>query len=260
MSKKSIVAGLLLSTILMGYQVHAETIVSNIGNTTVVSSSTEKLTESSTIVEVPKTEQPVVQPVEPKVQPIESSLGASIVEQPKTEQLNSIAPTEVTDKSVDNTVDKPVENKLIEDPKVLETKASETKEPVVAKDEESDVSSTESSVSTKQAVTPQVQQEVIHNQTTQVQQVQADAQQNQTVDVAQTVVHQSEQKSVKPVGTLTKLGVSDKTKPVGTLTYYRQTLPNTGSKHNTVGVITGVVILTGLLISGLYQFSKRIFS
>ena len=64
----------------------------------------------------------------------------------------------------------------------------------------------------------------------------------------------------KPVGTLVRLGVSDKSKPVGTLKYYTQQLPNTNSENKKIGVLSGVVLLMGLLVHGLYYFSKRIFS
>lgn len=60
------------------------------------------------------------------------------------------------------------------------------------------------------------------------------------------------------VGTLTPLGVTDETKPVGLLEYLHR-LPNTSSKVMKLSVLSGTVVMSGLIIGLLYKFSRKIF-
>lgn len=60
------------------------------------------------------------------------------------------------------------------------------------------------------------------------------------------------------VGTLTPLGVTDETKPVGLLEYLHR-LPNTSSKVMKFSVLSGTVVMSGLIIGLLYKFSRKIF-
>ena len=60
------------------------------------------------------------------------------------------------------------------------------------------------------------------------------------------------------VGTLTPLGVTDETKPVGLLEYLHG-LPNTSSKVMKLSVLSGTVVMSGLIIGLLYKFSRKIF-
>lgn len=60
------------------------------------------------------------------------------------------------------------------------------------------------------------------------------------------------------VGTLTPLGVTDETKPVGLLEYLHR-LPNTSSKVMKLSVLSGTVVMSGLIIGLLYKFFRKIF-
>ena len=60
------------------------------------------------------------------------------------------------------------------------------------------------------------------------------------------------------VGTLTPLGVADESKPVGLLEYLHR-LPNTSSKVMKLSVLSGMFVISGLIIGLLYKFSRKIF-
>ena len=224
MSKKSLLLGLLCSSLLISNQIKAETDAIIITSET----TTEVVNQEPIGIKVEEPVTTVVAPadipsepyevVEPKVEESVETVDVSTTTQSTTTTQSEVSvetTTQVTEPTTSNVVTQPTVTTETYSNEVYSTSVSEV----------SEVQST-----TVESITVQ------------------------SNDVSVASINE------KPVGTLIQLGVSDKSKPVGTLKYYTQQLPNTSSKNQKISVISGVVLLTGLLVHGLYYFSKRIFS
>lgn len=239
MSKKKILAFILLSSIFLNYQVQAEAIELPTLDVEIASA----VDDASTLVDnnIVNVEQSTSETIESTVVTDESDVNATTtIEEPTiVENVDEtlVSSTEMATKAsttseiseTDNT------NVVVTEPTVVTSQSQSVSEKVTTYGSESNQSGENTVVVTSQ--TSYVPVSSVENN---VQVVGADLNQ-------------------KPVGTLIRLGVSDGTKPVGKLSYYRQTLPNTNFKNNKVGIVAGVVMLTGLLVSGLYYFAKRAF-
>lgn len=230
MSKKSLLLGILCSSLLISYHVKAETDVSTTVNTT----TTEVVTQGVNNVKVENPVTTVTSTMDIPSGDIPSgpykAVEPTVIVDPKAEE-----PVEIIDVSTTTTT---TQSEMPSETTVQVTQPS-----------------TSEVVSQPSVVTTVAYSNVVYSESV------SEAQST----VVETTTSESEVNTVnsvekKPVGTLVRLGVSDKSKPVGTLKYYTQQLPNTNSENKKIGVLSGVVLLMGLLVHGLYYFSKRIFS
>ena len=230
MSKKSLLLGLLCSGLLISNHIKAETDVI--------------ITTNETTIEVVNQE-----PIAIKVEdPVTTVVAPSDI---PSEPYEVVEPVDVVEPIVEESVD-------TVDVSTSTQSTSTTLSEVSVETTTQVTEPTTSNVVTQPTVTTETySNEVYSTLVSEVSEVQSTAVESITVqsnDISVASVNE------KPVGTLIRLGVSDKSKPVGSLKFYTQHLPNTSSENKNFGIISGVVLLMGLLIHGLYYFSKRIFS